>query len=148
MYEQSRSAQRRTADPSRRGNRRKTRFSRSAGLDTVSDEYRNKCSPTSPHEERHSEQSFGSYILELAPYENPLWKYFFWLQMSGVCSLKNSSSGEFRTRTNYRVMPAESGKSLKLKVHKWCARMLEGKKEDEEKEGKRKKKNYKEYEEK
>lgn len=100
------------------------------------------------HEERHSEQSFGSHILELAPYENPLWKYFFWLQMSGVCSLKNSSSGEFRTRTNYRVMPAESGKSLKLKVHKWCARMLEGKKEDEEKEGKRKKKNYKEYEEK
>lgn len=131
LYEQSRSSQRRTADLSRRGNRRRTRFSRSAGLDTVSDQYRNKCSPTSPHEERHSEQSFGCYILELAPHENPLWKYFFWLQMSGVCSLKNSSSGEFRTRTNYRVMHTESGKSLKLKVHKWSARMLEGKEGDE-----------------
>ncbi len=90
-----------------------------AGLDIVSVHSSDKCSPTSFHEERHSVQSPRSNILKLELHENQLWKYFLWLQISGMCSLVKPSSGEFFTKTTYRpvrVIEAESGKSLKLSL--------------------------------
>ena len=54
------------------------------------------------------------YILELELHENVLWKYFSWLQISGVCPLINSSSGgEFHTKYRPVMMTnAENEKSL------------------------------------